>query len=148
MSAAQMLRVVGGADGFTPEQSEVVLPSPLNNPGGKNGGRDRDDEKCDDGPGVSPTGHAVYLPRGRYYDSFEGSYQCRAIGFYGLLDITDYEIRRNGHAPANGHLIPAAAKRSGIDLRNLAAEHEEINTPYLNHDTEKEIWNAINQVST
>ncbi|MFE6919192.1 RHS repeat-associated core domain-containing protein [Streptomyces rubiginosohelvolus] len=164
MSTAQMLSVAGGADSFTPEQSEVVLPSPLNNPGGKNGGRDRDDEKCDDGPGVSPTGHAVYLPRERYYDSFEGSYQCRATGVYGLLDITDYnkgrkapgtntngstqppgmnEIRSNGHVPANGHLIPAAAKGSGIDLRNLVAEYEETNTPYLNHGVEKEIRNAI-----
>ncbi|WP_424920067.1 LamG-like jellyroll fold domain-containing protein [Streptomyces sp. wa1064] len=164
MSTAQMLSVAGGADAFAPEQSEVVLPSPLNNPGGKNGGRDREDEKCDDGPGVSPTGHAVYLPRERYYDSFEGSYQCRATGVYGLLDITDYnkgrkapgtntngstqppgmnEIRYNGHVPANGHLIPAAAKGSGIDLRNLVAEYEETNTPYLNHGVEKEIRNAI-----
>lgn len=106
----------------------------------------------------------MYLPRERYYDSFEGSYQCRATGVYGLLDITDYnkgrkapgtntngstqppgmnEIRYNGHVPANGHLIPAAAKGSGIDLRNLVAEYEETNTPYLNHGVEKEIRNAI-----
>ncbi|MFF5969892.1 RHS repeat-associated core domain-containing protein, partial [Streptomyces sp. NPDC012769] len=149
---------------FTPSQSVAILPAPVNVFGGKNGGRDRNDQKCDDGPGVSETGHAVYLPRERYYDDHEGSYQCRATGVYGLLDMSDYnkgrkhpgtntngstrppgmnEIDAQGHTPANGHLIPAAAKGSGIDLRNLVAEYEETNTPYLNHGVEKEIRNTI-----
>ncbi|MFI2739189.1 LamG-like jellyroll fold domain-containing protein [Streptomyces sp. NPDC018711] len=149
---------------FTPGQSVEILPAPVNVFGGKNGGRDRSDDKCDDGPGVSETGHAVYLPRERYYDEHEGSYQCRATGVYGLLDMSDYnkgrkhpgtntnsstrppgmnEIEAQGHTPANGHLIPAAAKGSGIDLRNLVAEFEATNTPYLNHGVEKEIRNTI-----
>ncbi|WP_078954273.1 LamG-like jellyroll fold domain-containing protein [Streptomyces globisporus] len=149
---------------FTPGQSVEILPAPVNVFGGKNGGRDRSDDKCDDGPGVSETGHAVYLPRERYYDDHEGSYQCRATGVYGLLDMSDYnkgrkhpgtntngstrppgmnEIDAQGEKPANGHLIPAAAKGSGIDLRNLVAEYEATNTPYLNHGVEKEIRNTI-----
>ncbi|MFV8127912.1 LamG-like jellyroll fold domain-containing protein [Streptomyces syringium] len=139
-------------------------PAPFNAPGGKNDGRNREDGRCDIGPGVSPTGHAVYLPRERYYDSFEGSYQCRATGVNGLLDISDYnkgrkapgtntnsstqppgmrEIEDQGHRAANGHLIPAAASGSGIDLRNLVAEYEKTNTPYLNHGVEREIRTAI-----
>ncbi|WP_251066910.1 LamG-like jellyroll fold domain-containing protein [Streptomyces sp. ISL-36] len=149
---------------FAPGQSVEILPAPVNVFGGKNGGRDRNDDKCDDGPGVSETGHAVYLPRERYYDEHEGSYQCRATGVYGLLDMSDYnkgrthpgtntnsstrppgmnEIEAQGHTPANGHLIPAAAKGSGIDLRNLVAEYEATNTPYLNHGVEREIRNTI-----
>ncbi|MEJ8667529.1 DNA/RNA non-specific endonuclease [Streptomyces sp. MS1.AVA.1] len=53
------------------------------------------------------------------------------------------EIEDQGHEAANGHLIPAAASGSGIDLRNLVAEYKETNTPYLNHGVEKEIRNAI-----
>ncbi|MEU4266808.1 LamG-like jellyroll fold domain-containing protein [Streptomyces sp. NPDC026092] len=154
-----------GAGGATsPDRTVEFLPAPTNVFGGKNNGRNRDDEKCDDGPGVSDTGHAVYLPRERYYDNFERSYQCRATGVYGLLDLSDYnpgrkhpgtntndstkppgmaEMASLGHTPANGHLIPAAAKGSGIDLRNLVAEYRATNTPYLNHGVEKDIRDTI-----
>ncbi|MFD0008229.1 RHS repeat-associated core domain-containing protein [Streptomyces sp. NPDC127178] len=149
---------------YAPEDVLELLPAPVDNPGGKNDGRNRNDEKCDIGPGVSPSGHAVYLPRERYYDTFEGRYECRATGVYGLLDQSDYnkgrkaagtntnsstqppgmrEIEDQGHEAANGHLIPAAASGSGIDLRNLVAEYKATNTPYLNHGVEKEIRNAI-----
>ncbi|MFD5014867.1 LamG-like jellyroll fold domain-containing protein [Streptomyces chartreusis] len=149
---------------YAPEDALELLPGPIDSPGGKNDGRNRDDNRCDAGPGVSPTGHAVYLPRERYYDTFEGRYECRATGVYGLLDQSDYnkgrkapgtntnsstrppgmrEIEDQGHEPANGHLIPAAASGSGIDLRNLVAEYTETNTPYLNYGVEKEIRNAI-----
>ncbi|GAA3885395.1 DNA/RNA non-specific endonuclease [Streptomyces lannensis] len=53
------------------------------------------------------------------------------------------EIVAQGHRPANGHLIPAAATGSGIDLRNLVAEYTETNNPYLNHGVQKEIRKAI-----
>ncbi|MFI6620614.1 DNA/RNA non-specific endonuclease [Streptomyces sp. NPDC050528] len=51
--------------------------------------------------------------------------------------------RAPGPQPANGHLIPAAATGSGIDLRDLVAEYEETNSPYLNHGVEKEIRNSV-----
>lgn len=163
VGALNMLDLVDD-DGYEPGDSLETLPVPTDNPGGKNDGRTRDDDQCDDGPGVSPTGHAVYLPRERYYDTFENSEQCRATGVYGLLDISDYnkgrkapgtntnsstkppgmrEIEGQGYVAANGHLIPAAASGSGIDLRNLVAEYEKTNTPYLNHGVEREIRNAI-----
>ncbi|WP_432747297.1 DNRLRE domain-containing protein [Streptomyces sp. JH002] len=137
-----------------------LISAPLNNPGGKNNGRTRQDDRCDVGPGVSPTGHAVYLPRERYYDSFEKRQECRATGAYGLLDKSDYnknrkitwtntnastqppgmnEIRSQGHRPQNGHLIPAIMTGSGIDLRNLVAEYEKTNSPYLSTGVEKDI---------
>lgn len=154
-------------DIFTPiviDSLELFQPSPADHAGGKNRGRTRDDDKCDDGPGYSLTGHAVYLPRERYYDAFEKSDQCRAVGVYGMLDKTDFnpdrkapgtntngttqppgmrEIRSQGHMPANGQLIPAAAKGSGIDLRNLVAEYEKTNTPYLSTGVERDIRQAI-----
>ncbi|MDV9170748.1 DNA/RNA non-specific endonuclease [Streptomyces sp. W16] len=163
VGAAQMLDL-GDNDDYTPDDAQELLHAPVDNPGGKNDGRDRDDEKCDVGPGVSPTGDAVYLPRERYYDTFEDRYECRATGVYGLLDQSDYnkgrkapgtntnsstkspgmaEIAHQGHKPANGHLIPAAATGSGIDLRNLVAEYEQTNSPYLNHGVEKEIRNSV-----
>ncbi|WP_416956197.1 hypothetical protein [Streptomyces sp. Agncl-13] len=163
IGAAQMLDLADNDD-YAPDDAQELLPAPVDNPGGKNNGRDRDDEKCDVGPGVSPTGHAVYLPRERYYDTFEDRYECRATGVYGLLDQSDYnkgrkapgtntnsstrppgmaEIVQQGHIPANGHLIPAAASGSGIDLRNLVAEYEQTNSPYLNHGVEKEIRNFV-----
>ncbi|MEW9512519.1 LamG-like jellyroll fold domain-containing protein [Streptomyces bacillaris] len=143
---------------------ELLKPTQADTSGGKNRGRTRDDEKCDDGPGYSLTGHAVYLPRERYFDTFENSYQCRAVGVYGMLDKTDYnpgrkapgtntnsstqppgmrEIESQGATAANGHLIPAAAKGSGIDLRNLVAEYEKTNTPYLSSGVESDIRRAI-----
>ncbi|WP_317453992.1 LamG-like jellyroll fold domain-containing protein [Streptomyces sp. TRM68416] len=163
ISALKMLDLADNEQ-YTPNELLETLPAPVNESGGKNGGRDRTDEKCDDGPGVSPTGHAVYMPRERYYDKFEKRYECRATGVYGLLDRSDYnkgrkapgtntnsstqppgmrEIKKQGHEAANGHLIPAAASGSGIDLRNLVAEYKETNTPYLNHGVEKEIRDAI-----
>jgi hypothetical protein len=163
LDVADMLGLVDG-DQFTPDDLLEMLPVPVDNPGGKNDGRNRDDEKCDVGPGVSSTGHAVYLPRERYYDTFEQRYECRATGVYGLLDSSDYnknrkapgtntnqstrppgmrEIRSQGYDPANGHLIPAAASGSGIDLRNLVAEYEKVNSPYLNNGVEKDIRDAI-----
>ncbi|MEU8932882.1 LamG-like jellyroll fold domain-containing protein [Streptomyces sp. NPDC048409] len=163
VDTVDMLRLLGDGT-YTPDNELEALPAPVNNTGGKNNGRDRDDGRCDVGPGVSPTGHAVYLPRERYYDTHEERYECRATGVYGLLDISDYnkgrkapgtntnsstqppgmnEIRSQGYEPANGHLIPAAATGAGIDLRNLVAEYEETNSPYLNHTVEKEIRNAI-----
>ncbi|MEU2359777.1 LamG-like jellyroll fold domain-containing protein [Streptomyces noursei] len=151
---------------YTPDALDdpAVHPVPENNPGGKNNGRLRDDNQCDIGPGTSANGHAVYLPRQRYYDSFEGSEQCRATGVYALLDKSDYnpgrkapgtntngstqppgmrEIAAQGHTPANGHLVPAAAMGSGIDLRNLVAEYTKTNTPYLSTGVERDIRKAI-----
>ncbi|MEU7230348.1 LamG-like jellyroll fold domain-containing protein [Streptomyces chrestomyceticus] len=163
MGALQMLNLLGNGQ-YTPDQGQEPLPAPENNPGGKNDGRNRQDNICDAGPGVSPTGHAVYLPRERYYDAFSQRSECRATGVYGLLDSSDYnknrkapgtntngstkppgmdEIAAQGHVPANGHLIPAVASGSGIDLRNLVAEYEKTNTPYLNWGVEREIRVAI-----
>lgn len=164
MAAVMTKSVASLSSGYTPSHTLEVLPAPVEAFGGKNDGRTRVDGQCDTGPGVSPTGHVVYLPRERYYDTFEKRYECRATGAYGLLDSDDYnkgrkapgtntnsstqppgmaEIRFQGHAAANGHLIPAAAGGSGIDLRNLVAEYRRTNTPYLNFGVEKEIRNAI-----
>ncbi len=165
ITAARVLDLFNG-DNYDPSHGRWTDPNPENTDtyGGKNSGRLRNDGKCDDGPGRSSNGHATYLPRERYYDDFEGGEQCRATGSYGVLDISDYnkgrkapgtntntstqppgmrEIKSQGHDPANGHLIPAAATGSGIDLRNLVAEYEKTNSPYLNHGVEKEIRNAI-----
>ncbi|WP_432034720.1 hypothetical protein, partial [Streptomyces antibioticus] len=65
VGAAKMLDLLDDEQ-YTPEDLRVLHPVPVDKPGGKNNGRDRDDNKCDVGPGVSPTGHAVYLPRERY----------------------------------------------------------------------------------
>ncbi|MET9048122.1 hypothetical protein ABZX34_35665 [Streptomyces sp. NPDC004362] len=78
VSTQDMLRLHDNS-AYVPEDELEALPAPVNNPGGKNDGRNRDD-KCDVGPGVSPTGHAVYLPRERYYDAHEQRYECRATG--------------------------------------------------------------------
>ncbi|MER7773146.1 LamG-like jellyroll fold domain-containing protein [Kitasatospora sp. NPDC096140] len=147
-----------------PTPTTEPLPIPLPEPGGKNSWRRRTDDKCDDGPGTSSTGHSVYLPRERYWDDFEQSYECRAVGSYGLIDSSDYnpnraepgsntnsstvppgmdEIRSQRHDPANGHLTPAVAKGSGIDLRNLVAEYEKTNTPYLSTGVELDFRRAI-----
>ncbi|MGW1326855.1 LamG-like jellyroll fold domain-containing protein [Streptomyces antibioticus] len=163
VGAAKMLDLLDDEQ-YTPEDLRVLHPVPVDKPGGKNNGRDRDDNKCDVGPGVSPTGHAVYLPRERYYDTFEKRYECRATGVYGLLDNSDYnkgraapgtntnsstqppgmnEIRKKGHDPANGHLIPAAASGSGIDLRNLVAEYEKTNHSYISYGVESDIRKSI-----
>ncbi|MFG2753770.1 LamG-like jellyroll fold domain-containing protein [Streptomyces xanthophaeus] len=164
VGSGDILGMIQSDAALVPNQITEILPIPANVFGGKNGGRDRNDGKCDDGPGVSENGHAVYLPRERYFDNFEDSYQCRATGVYGLLDLDDYnkgreypgtntnsstkppgmrEIESKGHVAANGHLIPAAAKGSGIDLRNLVAEYEKTNTPYLNHGIERDIRKAV-----
>ncbi|MFI2205980.1 LamG-like jellyroll fold domain-containing protein [Streptomyces sp. NPDC020192] len=161
---AQAMVDLAGLATYLPISALQKLIMPQDTPGGKNKGRDRQDRKCDDGPGVSPTGHAVYLPRERYFDTFEDRWECRATGVYGLLDKSDLnpgrkapgtntnsstqppgmaEIESQGHVAANGHLIPAAATGSGIDLRNLVAEYEKTNSPYLNYGVEKEIRNGM-----
>ncbi|WP_242641161.1 DNA/RNA non-specific endonuclease [Streptomyces kasugaensis] len=160
-----MVEMLGDTQ-YTPDALDdpTVHPIPENNPGGKNDGRLREDNQCDIGPGTSATGHAVYLPRERYYDSFEGSEQCRATGVYALLDKSDYnpgrkapgsntndstqppglrEIEAQRHDSANGHLIPAATMGSGIDLRNLVAEYQKTNSPYLSAGVESDIRKAI-----
>ncbi|WP_406505326.1 LamG-like jellyroll fold domain-containing protein [Streptomyces sp. NBC_00212] len=146
---------------------ELFQPSPDDGSGGKNRGRTRDDGRCDDGPGFSSTGHVTYLPRERYYDAFEGSEQCRATGVSGIIDGSDYNPGRKrpgtntnsstrppgmreideleGGDPANGHLQPAATTGSGIDLRNLVAEYEKTNTPYLSTGVEKDLVQPIKQ---
>ncbi|MGW4031694.1 DNA/RNA non-specific endonuclease [Streptomyces sp. NPDC004838] len=53
------------------------------------------------------------------------------------------EIESQGHDAANGHLIPSVAMGSGIDLRNLVAEYNKTNSPYLNFGVEKDIRNAV-----
>ncbi|MGW0909405.1 LamG-like jellyroll fold domain-containing protein [Streptomyces sp. NPDC002853] len=151
---------------FTPSvvPGDQVHPAPADNPGGKNNGRTRNDKKCDVGPGVSATGHAVYLPRERYFDTFENRSECRATGAYGLLDGSDYNKGRAGagtntnvstqppgmreidsqrETAANGHLIPAATSGSGIDLRNLVAQYQKTNHPYLSYGVEKDIRKAV-----
>ncbi|MFC5721071.1 DNA/RNA non-specific endonuclease [Streptomyces gamaensis] len=165
ITAARILDLFN-SDTYEPTQGHWADPNsaPTDERGGKNNGRSRDDGKCDGGPGRSPSGHATYLPRERYFDKFEGSEQCRATGSYGVLDISDYnknrkapgtntnkktrppgmrEIDAQGHDAANGHLIPAVLTGSGIDLRNLVAEYKETNHRYLNFGVEKEICNAI-----
>ncbi|MGW0313313.1 LamG-like jellyroll fold domain-containing protein [Streptomyces flavidovirens] len=152
---------------FTPtgvNADDLIQPLPADNSGGKNRGRTRNDNKCDDGPGYSSTGHAVYMPRERYFDAFENRSECRAVGVSGFLDSSDYnagrkragtntngttqppgmnEIRSEGARPANGHLQPAATTGSGIDLRNLVAEYEKTNTPYLSTGVERDMVRAI-----
>ncbi|MFJ9614951.1 LamG-like jellyroll fold domain-containing protein [Streptomyces noursei] len=165
LGARHFIEMLGNTQ-YTPDALDdpTVHPVPENNPGGKNDGRLREDNQCDIGPGTSANGHAVYLPRERYYDSFEGSEQCRATGVYALLDKSDYnpgrkapgtntnsstrppgmrEIEAQGHKPANGHLVPAAAMGSGIDLRNLVAEYTKTNSPYLSTGVESDIRKAI-----
>ncbi|MFB7469853.1 LamG-like jellyroll fold domain-containing protein [Kitasatospora sp. NPDC056184] len=148
------------ADGT--DNAPLAMTEPV--PGGKNGGRTREDDKCDDGPGTSATGHAVFMPRQRYYDKFLMRDECRATRVFALLDKSDYcykrrcdgvntnsstqppgmsEIAAEGETPANGHLIPAAAKGSGIDLRNLVAIYQKTNTPYLSSGVERDIIQAI-----
>ncbi|WP_393096894.1 LamG-like jellyroll fold domain-containing protein [Streptomyces sp. LN325] len=161
--SAQAMADLAAVATLSPTDVVDALPVPKNNLGGKNNGRDRNDGRCDVGPGVSPTGHAVYLPRERYYDTFEKSEECRATGVYGLLDSSDYnrkpklpgtktsttqppgmnEIRFQGHVAANGHLIPGAVKGSGIDSRNLVAEYEKANHSYISYGVELEIRTAV-----
>ncbi|GAB3955626.1 DNRLRE domain-containing protein [Streptomyces sparsus] len=152
-------------ESYVPEDALEFLPAPQNAPGGRNGGRMRDDNACDDGPGVSPTGHAVYLPRERYYDGFSQRQECRATGVYGILDKSDLttkkhpgpgtstndstrppgyeEIRALGGVPHNGHLIPKAGGGSGTDLRNLVPEFDRVNAPYISGGVEKEIRDSL-----
>lgn len=160
-TAQDLLDLLQGDDDFHAEISNPTetLPVPVDQPGGKNGGRNRDDDKCDDGPGVSANGHITYLPRERYQDSFSGRQECRATGVYGLLDGSDFntgtgtrstprppgyqEIRSQGHRPQNGHLIPKAGGGSGTDLRNLVPQYSHINSPYLRDGVESDIREAL-----
>ncbi|MFG3002240.1 DNA/RNA non-specific endonuclease [Streptomyces sp. NPDC048340] len=57
----------------------------------------------------------------------------------GMLEID----KGQGHTAANGHLIPAALMGSGIDLRNLVAEYEKFNNPYLSGGVEKQIREGV-----
>ncbi|MEU1509880.1 hypothetical protein [Kitasatospora sp. NPDC005748] len=149
------------------EQDRTALwPVPDSVPGGKNNGRTREDGKCDDGPGTSETGHAVFMPRQRYYDNHLQRSECRATRVFAMLDGSDYckgrncpGVHTNGSTrppgmteieaepgnpkAAHGHLNPAAAKGSGISLRNLVAIYEKTNTPYLSTGVERDIVQAI-----
>ncbi|MFF3317355.1 LamG-like jellyroll fold domain-containing protein [Streptomyces sp. NPDC003035] len=149
---------------FAPDVINGPDPRLQPQPGGGTRGRTRKDNKCDDGPGVSPTGHQIYLPRERYYDSFSMREECRATGVYGLLDYSDLttkakpgpgtstgskkppgyaEIRSYGGEPHNGHLIPKLGGGSGTDLRNLVAQYSHVNTPYLRDTIEKDIRDGL-----
>ncbi|GAA1916612.1 hypothetical protein GCM10009716_27230 [Streptomyces sodiiphilus] len=148
-------------------ESEAYDPEALmtvDTPGGKNGGRNREDGLCDVGPGVGYRGHQLYMPRERYLDMYDSDVpqeQCRATGVVARLDKGDHnprrrapgtntngytqppglrEIEKQGHNFANGHLVSAAAHGSGIDLRNLVAEYQKTNMPYLSAGIEAEIW--------
>ncbi|MGW5425055.1 LamG-like jellyroll fold domain-containing protein [Streptomyces sp. NPDC003943] len=132
--------------------------------GGHRTWRGRTDNKCDDGVGRSANGHLTYLPRERYLDSTTGQDECRATGIYGVVNYDDLtvvgkpgpgtdagskkppgmqEIRNQGQTPHNGHLAPKAAGGSGTDLRNLVAEYDHVNTPYLSQGIEAEIRDAL-----
>lgn len=165
--AIQLQQMVTDDHNVVPDQEAQPWPQEdTEKYGGKWQGRDRDDEKCDNGPGLSLTGHAVFMPRERYKDNTSNRYECRATRVFALLDQSDYckgrkcagvntgkaqvppgmdEIRNEGGdiEAANGHLIPAAAKGSGIDLRNLVAQYEKANTPYLSTGVENDIVQSI-----
>ncbi|WP_277347308.1 RHS repeat-associated core domain-containing protein, partial [Streptomyces sp. CB01881] len=161
--------IVAGVDAIigtttTTTTTTDPLPIPLPEPGGKNRWRRRDTE-CDEGPGISDTGHAVYLPREKYYDDFSQRNECRARGTWFSLDGSDYnpssnpkkgtdtsssirppgyeEIRSMGERPANGHMLPKAASGAGTDLRNLVAEYSWTNSPYLRDGVEADIRDAV-----
>ncbi|MEU5051888.1 LamG-like jellyroll fold domain-containing protein [Streptomyces sp. NPDC021096] len=165
ITGARILDLFNG-DNYDPAQGRWIDPNQekTDKNGGKNNGRLRSDGKCDDGPGRSSNGHATYLPRERYYDAFEGGEQCRATGTYGVFDSSDQnpkrkkpgtntndstqppgmrEIASQGHKPANGHLVPAALSGSGIDLRNLVAEYEKANAPYISYGVEQDLRKGI-----
>ncbi|MFF1794889.1 hypothetical protein ACFVXQ_11840, partial [Kitasatospora sp. NPDC058263] len=165
-STADLLAMLMTTQNVSPtSESEVYpVPGPESQPGGKNGWR-RKDADCDEGPGISATGHAVYLPREKYFDSFSGRNECRATGTWFALDGSDYnpsadplkgtqttskirppgyeEIRSYGEDPANGHMLPSAASGAGADLRNLVAEYRLTNSPYLRDGAEADIRNSI-----
>ncbi|MEU9171900.1 LamG-like jellyroll fold domain-containing protein [Streptomyces sp. NPDC048420] len=140
------------------------LPDPSDEPGGGNKWRTRNDNKCDDGPGTSPTGHVTYMPRERYYDNFSKQEECRATGIFGIVDQQDLttkkhpgpgtgtgskrppgyeEIRSQGHAPNNGHLQPKLAGGDGKDLRNLVAQYRNTNSPYIRDGVEGDIRESL-----
>ncbi|MFE7588086.1 LamG-like jellyroll fold domain-containing protein [Kitasatospora sp. NPDC057512] len=132
-------------------------------PGGKNQWR-RKDKECDEGVGFSSTGHALYAPREKYFDATTQMNECRAVGVWFQLDASDYnptdtapsytqtggmkppgyaEMRAKGGEPRNGHILPKVAFGDGKDLRNLVAEYEKTNSPYLSTGVEKDIRDAL-----
>ncbi|MFD9326656.1 LamG-like jellyroll fold domain-containing protein [Streptomyces sp. NPDC060065] len=141
------------------------LPDPSDEPGGGKKWRTRQDNKCDDGPGTSATGHVTYLPRERYYDNFSKQEECRATGVFGIIDRQDLtttkhpgpgtstgsskrppgyeEIRAQGGEPNNGHLQPKVGGGDGKDLRNLVPQYAEVNSPYIRDGVEKDIRNSL-----
>jgi hypothetical protein len=141
------------------------FPEPADEPGGGNRWRTRNDKKCDDGPGKSPTGHVTYKPRERYYDNFSKQEECRATGIFGIIDQQDLtttkhpgpgtgtgsskrppgyeEIRSQGHKPNNGHLQPKAGGGDGKDLRNLIPQYRDANSPYIRAGVEMDIKSSL-----
>ncbi|MEY2247454.1 LamG-like jellyroll fold domain-containing protein [Streptomyces sp. BF23-18] len=140
------------------------LPDPSDQPGGNNKWRKRNDNKCDDGPGMSSTGHVTYLPRERYYDNFSQREECRATGIFGIIDQQDLttkkhpgpgtdtgykrppgyeEIRAQGYDPNNGHLQPKLGGGDGKDLRNLVPQYDHVNSPYIRDGVEKDIRKSL-----
>ncbi|WUW86264.1 hypothetical protein OG595_10230 [Streptomyces sp. NBC_01451] len=150
---------------FTPNVVDglEIFPfaEPSHLPGGGSRGRSRSDNKCDDGPGTSATGHVTYLPRERYYDNFSKQEECRAIGIYGFIDKSDLttkahpgpgtstgsskkppgyeEIRSQGYMPNNGHLQPKLGGGDGKDLRNRVPQYHDVNSPYIRDGVEADI---------
>ncbi|NNJ08199.1 hypothetical protein HHX38_29370 [Streptomyces sp. PKU-MA01144] len=140
------------------------LPDPSHRPGGGGTGRKRQDNKCDDGPGKSATGHVTYLPRERYYDTYSKREECRAVGIYGIIDDSDlttvahpgpgtntgskkppgwHEIKAQGHKPNNGHLQPKLGGGDGKDLRNLVPQYDHVNSPYISDGVEGDIRDSL-----
>jgi hypothetical protein len=136
------------------------FPDPSHKAGGGGRWRNRQDKKCDDGPGMSPTGHVTYMPRERYYDNFTKREECRATGVSGIIDQQDLttaahpgpgtdtgskrppgyaEMKSKGHNPQNGHLQPKLAGGDGKDLRNLVPQYALTNSPYIRDGVEKDI---------
>ncbi|MFJ9656992.1 LamG-like jellyroll fold domain-containing protein [Streptomyces griseoflavus] len=153
---------------FTPTVHEgealYPFPDPADKPGGGNRWRNRNDKKCDDGPGRSPTGHVTYLPRERYYDTFSQREECRAVGVFGIIDQQDLttaahpgpgtdtgskrppgyaQLRSQGGKPQNGHLQPKLGGGDGKDLRNLVPQHALTNSPYIRDGVEKDIRTSL-----
>jgi RHS repeat-associated protein len=167
VTAHSMLKLTGMAI-FSPliHQGKTLHPVPeqSHKPGGDNRWRKRTDDKCDDGPGKSPTGHVLYMPRERYYDAFTKREECRATGVYGIIDMQDLttaahpgpgtetgskkppgyaEIKSQGYMPNNGHLQAKLAGGDGKDLRNLVAQYSLTNSPYIRDGVESDIRKSL-----
>ncbi|MEU3086606.1 LamG-like jellyroll fold domain-containing protein [Streptomyces massasporeus] len=167
--AAQAMIDLAAVALFTPTVMDgkdlYPFPDPSDEPGGGKGWRTRNDNKCDDGPGTSPTGHVTYMPRERYYDNFSKREQCRAMGIFGIIDQQDLttkkhpgpgtstgsskrppgyeEIRAQGYKPNNGHLQPKLGGGDGKDLRNLVPQYASVNSPYIRDGVEGDIRTSL-----